>query len=149
MGVVAFVGIGVTLAGLYQFGPPGIRTGETRILSSVILTNGSSIHVAAHKTGHWIDAFSVNLYRVEGTNISRYYLGHEEAFWWGCSLRPRPAQDQLDIQAFGQTIAVYSIGADAIHWTDKSRPSSPPQQEADGSVLALIARAQKDLLARR
>jgi len=114
------------LALLYQFGPPGIKTGEDRILSSTVLSNGSRIYVVAHRTGHLIDAYEVSLYRVDqSTNVFVCFLGHQEAFWWGSSLQASSSSDVVEIRAFWQMVANYSVSNGSVTWSDKKRGSYP------------------------
>ena len=134
----------VTFVILYQFGPPGIKAGEDRILSSMLLTNGNRLVVVTHRTGHPIDAYEVTLYRIDQkTNVFAYYLGHEEAFWWGCSLRASSATNKVQILAFWQPLAAYSIADDSVSWPGEKRPDTPPHKNDAANVVRHLAQSGK------
>ena len=95
---------------LFHFGPPGIKHGEDRILSSIGLTNGSKLFLVAHRTGHPIDAYEVSLFRVESDrSVFVNWLGFEDGYWWGASLVAESAAGKVKIRAFGGVIGEYSV----------------------------------------
>ena len=122
-GVALVAGIALLAAVilLFHFGPPGIKAGEDRILSSTLLTNGSRPFLVAHRTGHPIDAYEVSLFRVDqSTNVFVNWLGHEDGYWWWASLVAGPAGDKVRIRAFGTILAVYSVADGSVTWIDKA-----------------------------
>lgn len=105
---------------LFHFGPPGIKAGEDRILSSLTLTNGSKLFLVAHRTGHPIEAYKVSLFRVEpDKSVFVNWLGFEDGYWWGASLSDNPATGKVQIRAFGGLIGEYSVAAGSVKFADK------------------------------
>lgn len=113
-------------AALFHFGPPGIKAGEDRILSSLLLTNGSKLFLVAHRTGHAIDAYEVSLFRVDDmTNVFVSWLGYEDGYWWGGALSPEFSKNSVKIKVFGGTVATYSLSNDSVIWHSGRRRVIP------------------------
>lgn len=108
-----------------HFGPPGIKAGEDQVLSSMCLANGRKLFIVAHRTDSPFDAYEVSLYQVDqATNVFVCFLGHEESFWWGCSMRSESASN-VTIRAYWRKVADYSLSDGTLFWTDKSRGDFP------------------------
>ena len=76
------------LAILFQLGPPGIKSGDYRVLASLRLTNNLSLHLVAHRCGGLTDPYDVYLYKVQAqSNVFVCGIDSETAYWWGASLR--------------------------------------------------------------
>jgi hypothetical protein len=86
------------------------------ILSSTSLKDGSRVFIVAHRTGHFIEAYEVTLYRVwADKSISLNWLGYEDGYWWWCNLRPgRPGV--IEVRAFGGLMAEYEISTGNVKW---------------------------------
>ena len=114
------------LVWFYQMGPPTISAGADKLLASTSLANGDTLFLVAHKTGDFVEAYEVSLYRVdETTNVFVAFLGHEEPFWWGASLRPSAVPDKIEIRAFWEIEAVYSIADGSYDYPAKKWVSYP------------------------
>ena len=125
--LIASVGLlGLILVALVaHFGPPGIKAGEDRILSKMLLADGRRLFIVAHRTAHLVDAYEVSLYRVDqATNFFVCFLGHEEGFWWGCSML-KESSSNIVIHAYWRKIARYSLDDGTLVWTEKGRGDSP------------------------
>lgn len=117
---------------LFHFGPPGIGFGEDRILSSTVLTNGNRLFLVAHRTGHPIDAYEVNLFRVDqNTNVFVSWLGYEDGYWWGGALLPEWSGDKVKIQVFGGTVGEYTVTDGSVSWFG-GRKRTIPSYRIDG-----------------
>lgn len=117
-----FISVVVTLslALLFHFGPLGIKSGDDRMLASAKLADASSVFIIAHRTGHFIDAYEVTLYRVSSPNdIYINWLGYEDGYWWGCNLKFGVKSNILEIHAFGRLMAEYDISTGNVKWSDK------------------------------
>src|SRR5712691_3603035 len=69
--ILVWICLAVVVCGLvYQFGPPGIKPGDDRVLSSMRLQNGDLLYIVAHRTTSIVDTYEVCLYRVnQNTNL--------------------------------------------------------------------------------
>src|SRR5205807_10590244 len=83
---------------LFHLGPLGIRPGNERVLARLTLTNGSTFAVVALRNRDLLEAYTVNLYRLDRNGgTQRYLLGFEESYWWGCALRLSNNQREIEI----------------------------------------------------
>jgi hypothetical protein len=129
-------GLGVTVlliggCALFHFGPPGLKAGDNRVLSTLTLTNGSKLFLVARRTGHPIEAYEVSLFRVESDkSVFVNWLGFEDGYWWGASLSDNPTTGKVKIRAFGGLIGEYSVSAGSVRFTDKKEPE--PGFKIDG-----------------
>ena len=115
---------------LYHFGPLDITAGQNRVISSFHSATGSRFYVVAHRTKRPIEAYEINLYKVDDqTNVFWYYLGHQESFWWGCSLKQTiGVPDELDIRSFWQSEATYLFSKDLVVSRDSTHVNFPAQR---------------------
>lgn len=137
-------GLVALLALVVHFGPPAAWIRRDRILSAVTATNGATLCVVAHRTGHPIDAYEVNLYRIERNGDTfRYYLGNEESYWWGCSLGTVGQPAQVEIRCFWHPVAAYSFEADEVMWLDSKTSRSVAVRCGVGNLSLPLARYKK------
>jgi hypothetical protein len=128
---------------LFHLGPFGIRPGDDILLSRMTLANGAQLFVVGHRTAHFIDAYEVTLYRVEANGDAfRYYLGHEESYWWACSIRPATSSGAIEIRADGQVVARYRPHEDVVLITDGHHPPQQATSIKGDSVRRLLSRAK-------
>src|SRR5215472_11798496 len=140
IGVAAACGVLVSSALLYQFGPPGIKPGQKRVLASLRLPNGNQVYIVTRRTGSALEPYTVTLYRIDPeTNGFWYYLGHQDPYWWGCSLKlNEPASDRVEIRAFWASEAAYSISNDCVAWPGRKRPAFRGQKMKQQDAAAIL-----------
>jgi hypothetical protein len=142
-GSIALIVI-ISLILLFHFGPPGISSGEDRILSSLKLTNDNRLYLVAHRTGDFIDAYKVSLVRVDrDTNVFVSWLGHEDGYWWNASLVPDVTAEEVTIRAFGFDFGVYRLSDGIFRWAEEDRKPIPSHR-IDG--IRVIERIPPDIL---
>ena len=108
---------------LFHLGPLGIRPGNERVLARLTLTNGSTFAVVARRNDNLIEAYTVNLYRLDTNGVTvRYLLGFEDSYWWGCVLRLSANQREIEVRADGQPTARYSLDDVLVTWVDGLPP---------------------------
>lgn len=139
--ITVFAVVVLAAVALVHFGPPRAWFGRDNLLALVTLPTGSQLCVVAHKTGRFAEPYEVNLYRLETNGqVMSYYLGHEDSYWWGCSLSAAAPTPEVQIRCFWQTLAVYSMENDSVAWIDSRLPPSPPRRASAGKVGRLVAK---------
>jgi hypothetical protein len=120
-----------------------VKPGDSKILAKRKLATGSEIYVVAHRTSDIIDAFEVSCYKKDSTNLTEYFIGHEEPFWWGCYFREEPKSNALIIQALGREMARFSLLHNYVYWKDNVHPVSFPVPLYHSNVAQMILKDDK------
>jgi len=130
---ILLVAIAVALP-LIQFGPPGIKVGDDRLLASLSLSNGEALYLVTHRTPSWIDTYEVSLYRVDSRqNVFVNFLGDEQGYWWRSSLKFNPRGD-VEIVAKMCRVGVYSVSGGSVSIIG-GKPSYVPGYKVDGDTI--------------
>jgi hypothetical protein len=101
----------VVIIGLVAFhlGPPWAFFRPYTLMASLVLADGNTLCVISHRTPYILEPYEVNLYRIwpDGT-WGRFYLSHEDSYWWGASLHRDAKTGQIHIRACGELAAIYN-----------------------------------------
>jgi hypothetical protein len=104
---------------LFQLGPFGIRAGDDLVLARTTLAGGARLFVVAHRTESIAEPYEVTLYRVEPDDkVFLYWMGYEDSFWWGCSIRSDQDASLLQIRADGSVAAYYKVQDQSLTFPD-------------------------------
>jgi|SRR5215471_11727119 len=134
--VLLLLGTGIRL---FHLGPFGIRPGDERVLTRLTLTNGATFAVVARRNDNIIEAYTVNLYRIDADGTTTWYLlGFKDSYWWKCSLRLSADRQVIQVRADGQAVARYSFDRGFVTWID-GLPAQSGWQDNSGHVQKLLA----------
>jgi hypothetical protein len=109
--LVAAIVIGLLLGlRLFHLGPLSIRAGDDVVLARHTTTNGVRFCIIAHRTQNVGEPYEVTLYRTEPSGeVFTYWMGYEDSFWWGCSIRPLDSPLALQVLVDRSVTAVYKL----------------------------------------
>jgi hypothetical protein len=104
---------------LFHLGPFGIRAGDDVVLARHKTADGVRFCIIAHRTENIGEPYSVTLYRTEPSGaVFSYWMGYEDSFWWGCSIRATDNPRVLQVLVYGSVNAVYNLEAGTLRFLD-------------------------------
>ncbi len=138
--IVLLVGASAFLV-ILHLGPAGGLGKRRQVLDVLSLADGSRLCLLQFRNDHWLEAYTVALYRLypdETTEAT--LLGFEDSYWWFGKLRRCKDNDLIHVKVWGHVACLYNPGSKETFWPGGDFEPRKPSRDRTGSLARDLQR---------